>query len=312
MSNTGQSTPAAPPRLDTAQTLLFVPAARPDRFDKARASGAHAIIIDLEDAVAPEGKASARDAVGAWLTAGDWRDTADRTAVVVRINAADTDWFHPDVEALADAAARLSADSDGRTGHYASCPFGIMIPKCESEEPVHEIRQQFTQHGVAAPYTIGLLETPRGIVAAESLARARSVHRFAFGNYDLGLELDALVGAEETELLFARSRVVMAARAFGMPGPIDGPCADFSTEGATEASAARGRALGFAGKLAIHPRQLAAIDAEFGDSDEDVAWARRVVAAAEDAGGAAVNVDGAMVDAPVLKRAQRIVARSGR
>ena len=312
MADTARSDAAAPRSLDVAQTLLFVPATRPDRFAKALASGAHAVIIDLEDAVAPEDKATARDSVAAWLSEGEWTGAGSDTAVVVRINSADTEWFAPDVSALAAVASRLSTVAAERSGHYAQCPFGVMIPKCESEDPVHEIRQRFTQHGVAAPYFIGLLETPRGIVAAESLARAHSVHRFAFGNYDLGLELDAIVGPEETELLHARSRVVMAARAFGMPGPIDGPCADISTDGATEASAQRGRALGFAGKLAIHPRQLAAIDAEFGDSAEDVTWARRVVDAAEAAGGAAVNVDGAMVDAPVLKRAQRIVARAGR
>lgn len=287
--------------LDAAQALLFVPAARPDRFDKAWASGADAIIIDLEDAVAPRDKDTARSDVAGWLSERAWdEDGAAEAAVLVRINASDTQWFVDDVDTLAAVAARSNADR----------PFGIMIPKCESEEPVQEIRRRFSQHDASAPYCIGLLETPRGITAAESLAQDGTVDRFAFGNYDLGLELDVRVGSEETELLYARSRVVMAARAFGMPGPIDGPCADFSTAGATEASARRGRNLGFAGKLAIHPRQLAAIEAEFGDSADDVAWARRVIEAAGTADGAAVSVDGQMVDAPVLKRAQRIVARS--
>lgn len=326
--------------LDAAQTFLFVPAARPDRFDKAFGSGAHAIIIDLEDAVAPGDKETARDAVAAWLgehfgggtgigadSAGAGATTTGPAAasaggedaaaasgsggsgapVVVRVNQADSPWWAEDVATLAAAASALAG-----SGTPGGCPFALMQPKCEAPETLHAIERVFAEHGVAAPYLIGLLETPAGVLRCETLAEDGTVDRFAFGNYDLALELDARVSEDERELLYARSRVALTARAFGMPGAIDGPCADFSTPGATEASAKRGRDLGFAGKLAIHPKQLPMIESEFADSAADVDWAYSLVEAAAAADGAAVNVDGKMVDAPVLKRAQRIVERNPR
>ncbi|WP_349829055.1 HpcH/HpaI aldolase/citrate lyase family protein [Brevibacterium litoralis] len=308
--------------LDSARTLLFVPAARPDRFDKALTSGADAIVIDLEDAVAPADKDTARTAIVDWLRTRDRTTDTDTlardsdaeapAAVLVRTNQSDSPWFAQDVAALA-AVAKETAGTGGQGTSPAEddhAPFGVMLPKTAEDAPLVAIRSAFREAGAGTPYLVGLLETPVGIVRAEALAQGGLVDRLAFGNYDLALELDARVTAEEIELLHARSRVVLAARAFGMPGPIDGPCADFSTPGATESSATRGRDLGFAGKLAIHPRQVPVIEEKFADSAEDVDWARRVVEAAGDADGAAVSVDGKMVDAPVLKRAERILARA--
>lgn len=259
------------------RSYLFVPGDRPERFAKAAASGAHAVIVDLEDAVAPERKAQAREALAAWLHPDH--------PVVVRINAADTEWFAADC-ALA-----------GRPGVAA-----IMLPKAEKPEELAALR------AAGAPALLPLVETAAGYDNARALAAAAGVQRLVFGSIDFQLDLG--ITGEEEELLAFRSGLVLASRLAGVAAPVDGVSTAIDDAGQLAADTARSRRLGFGGKLCIHPKQVAVVNAAFRPSEADVRWATRVLEAAGQANGAAVAVDGKMVDRPVLLRAQAILAEA--
>lgn len=262
------------------RSYLFVPGDRPERFAKALASGADAVIVDLEDAVAPAAKAGARAAVAAWLDAGGG-------PIALRVNGAGTAWFEQD---LALAAKR---------GVLA-----VMLPKAERAEDLARVR-------AAAPDAalLPLVETAAGIERLRELAAAPGVQRLVFGAIDLALDLGV---ADEEALAPLRLQVVLASRLAGLSPPVDGVCTAIDDEARVLAEAQRARRLGFGAKLAIHPRQIAPIHAGFLPSAEEIAWAERVLAAAAAAQGAAVAVDGQMVDAPVLARARAVLQQAGR
>ncbi|MBA2960996.1 MULTISPECIES: HpcH/HpaI aldolase/citrate lyase family protein [Ramlibacter] len=264
---------ASPPR-----SYLFVPGDRPERFAKACASGAHAVIVDLEDAVAPEQKAAARAALAAWLHPDH--------PVLVRINAADTAWFRDDC-ALA-----------GRPGVA-----GVVLPKAERLEDIEALRAA----GAAA--VLPLIETAVGYDRARELAGAAGVHRLVFGSIDFQLDLG--ITGEDDALLAFRSGLVLASRLAGVAAPVDGVSTAIDDAAQLSADAARARRLGFGGKLCIHPRQLQAVHAAFSPSEADVRWAKRVLEAAGSAKGVAIAVDGKMVDRPVILRAQAILDEAG-
>lgn len=255
------------------RTLLFVPGDRPERFDKACASGADAVIVDLEDAVAPAAKARARDAIAHWLT--------PERHVWLRVNAVGTSWFDDD---LALARHRGIA--------------GVVLPKAERVDDLHRL------DGLAV---IALIESARGIVNAEAIAAAAGVQRLAFGSIDFQADLG--IPGEGDALLAFRSRLVLASRLANLPPPIDGVTVAIDDAARLSADTQRARELGFGGKLCIHPKQVPIVQNGFAPTAAEVAWAERVLAAAEAAGGAAVAVDGAMVDRPVLLRARAIVEK---
>lgn len=256
-------------------TPLFVPANRPERFAKAAGSGADAIIIDLEDAVAPAEKAAARAAFsGAALPAG--------IAVFLRINPGNTA-FHEDD--LAAARGKKLA--------------GVMLPKAESPAEIQRIA------AVAGLPIIALIETARGIAAARDIAQTKGLARLAFGSIDFCAD----IGAAHTRdaLLAARAEIVLAARLAGLDAPLDGVTTAIDDAALIEDDARYAASLGFGGKLCIHPRQIAAALRGFAPTGEDIAWAERILAA----GPGAAAVDGAMVDAPVQARARQILRRAG-
>ncbi len=261
------------------RSLLFVPGDRPERFDKALGSGADGVIIDLEDAVAPERKPFAREALAEALT-GDAR-------VLVRING-------PETEDIAADLAVCGAENIA----------GILLPKTESAEQIAEVRGQ----GVMAPI-FPIIETARGYRQAESIAEANGVARLVFGTLDFQLDLDIQSDAGDALLMY-RSGLVLASRLAGLPAPIDGVTTELDDVDRLQHDVERGRCLGFGGKLCIHPRQVEAVNEGFGVSAADVDWARRVMQAIEQSGRHAVALDGRMVDAPVIERARRILARS--
>ncbi|MEO8079899.1 MAG: CoA ester lyase [Caldimonas sp.] len=261
----------APPR-----SYLFVPADRPERFAKALASGADAVIVDLEDAVAPDAKERARVELAAWLDAG-------HGPVVLRVNAIGSAWFGADV----GVAARPGVSA-------------IMLPKAERARDVARVRG-------AAPHAalLPLIETAAGIEHVREVAAAPGVQRLAFGSIDLQLDLG--ITGDGDELLMFRSQIVLASRLAGLAAPIDGVCTAFDDSEALRADAARARRFGFGGKLCIHPRQVAEVNAAFAPTEAELAWARRVVEAAAQAAGGAVAVDGRMVDRPVLLQAEALL-----
>jgi len=270
------------PRLP--RSYLFVPADRPERIGKAIASGAHAVIVDFEDAVAPEHKDTARLALATQWTPLREQAAAASVPLLVRVNGADTPWHHDDLAWCRAAGAE-----------------GVVLPKAEPAG-VRAFRQ-------ALPHTacMPLLETAAGFDQLRELAALPGVARLLFGSIDLMLDLD--VADDGAPLDYYRSRIVAHSRAAGLPPPVDGVCTALGDAAALADDTARARAFGFGAKLLIHPAQVAGVHAGLAPSEEEAAWARRVVEAAGQAQGAAVAVDGKMVDRPVLERAKRVLAR---
>lgn len=250
---------------------LFVPGHRPDRFAKAAASGADAVIIDLEDAVPADAKEAARANIRADLDA----------PVIVRVNGPGTPWWDGDLAAV------------------ASLPLaGIMVPKAATGVP-----EALSGRGITVP-VLALIETARGLADARRLAATPPVGRLAFGSVDYCAELG--LAHERDPLLAARSEIVLASRLAGLPPPLDGVTTALGDDGAAGADARYARSLGFGGKLCIHPRQTGAVLVGFSPSAEDVAWAEKVLSS----GDGAVAVDGSMVDEPVRIRARAILSRA--
>ncbi|MFF0458589.1 HpcH/HpaI aldolase/citrate lyase family protein [Nocardia africana] len=260
-------------QLRHARSFLFVPGDRPERFDKALASGADIVVLDLEDAVAAKEKDQARINVATWLRRGH--------QAVVRINSAGTPWFEADVLAFSGLAEAL------------------MLPKAEAESDIERLPDDVA--------VIPLIETSIGVVAAAEVCRARGVVRAAFGSIDLATEL----GIEHTarvSLRHARSAIVLACAAAGLPGPVDGVTTAFEDPASLLDDLAEARGLGFTGKLCIHPRQISIVQERLAPSDAEIRWARAVVARSAD--GAATSLDGQMIDRPVLLRAQALLERA--
>jgi len=259
-----------------ARSLLFVPGDRPERFGKAMASGADAVIVDLEDAVAPASKAAARDALVDRL-AGD-------AGIVLRINGRDTPWFDDDLRAAAHPGVAA-----------------VMCPKTASADDIAAVRS----HGADKP-VLALVETAAGMAGVAAIAAAAGVARLVFGSIDFQLDLD--IEDDDDALRPYRAQLVLASRVAGLPAPIDGVTTAIGDAAALAHDARRARTSGFGGKLCIHPAQVSGVNAAFAPSPEQLDWARRVVAATRASEGAAVAVDGRMVDAPVFARASRLLA----
>ena len=286
MSNKAH-TPEARCALAQAQSFLFVPGDRPERWAKALASAADAVIIDLEDAVAPAAKDAARAALqAAW---GDLPSAA-RARLLVRINPEGTPWHAADVAALADWPG-LGA---------------VMLPKAEHAAQVAAVRV------VGGQTVLPLIESAQGLSDLDALARAPGVLRLGLGHIDLQLDLRMRCGPDEAELTPARWALVLASRLAGLPAPVDGVSTAVNDAAQLAVDCARSRRFGFGAKLCIHPAQLAAVHAGLAPTEAERDWAQRVLAAQAEAGGGAFQVDGKMVDAPVLAMARAWLAQPSR
>ena len=264
---------------DIARSYLYVPGNRPDRFDKARAAGADAVIVDLEDAVPPAEKDAARAAMASWLS--------PHTPVLVRINAAGSQWFERD----------LAACDAGGVG-------GVIVPK--AEDIGDDVIALCRKRGIAL---LPLIETGIGMSQVQAVARTPCVQRLMFGTIDFQFELG--IDGDGDELLAFRSMLVLASRLAGIQSPVDGPCTSWEDQALLLADSQRARKLGFGGKLCIHPKQIATVNAAFSPSEAQIAWARQVLDAAQRSGGAAVAVDGRMIDRPVILKAEQIMRQAG-
>jgi len=279
---------AADTPLALARTFLFVPADRPERHARALATGAGGVIVDLEDAVAPERKAAARMGLAASFAA---LPEADRKRLLVRINAGGTPWHDDDRAAVGELVAQ---------GLIA----GVVLPKAEQPADLRQLAQAVGPRGVLVP----LIESAAGLEAVNELAAAPQVLRLAFGNLDFQADLGLACDADEAELVPVRLALLLSSRRAGLPAPIDGVTPDWRNTQRLAADAARARVGGFGAKLCIHPDQVAPAHAALGPNAEELAWARRVIDAIRTAGGGVVSLDGRMVDAPVVRLAQRLLA----
>jgi citrate lyase subunit beta/citryl-CoA lyase len=267
------------------RTYLFVPGNRPERFAKALASGADAIVLDLEDAVAQESKSAARDAIAAWVAS---LSKAERAGIVVRINDAASEAFGEDLRLLRDA--RL--------------PW-VMLAKAETPEQVGALRETAPSVDVLA-----LIESARGIANAEALAACDGVTRLVFGTLDFALDLDLDIAEQSEGLAYAASRLALASRCAGLAPPVAGVTPQLDDEARLLADLAWARRLGLGAKLCIHPKQIDVVHAAFTPNSQELDWARRVLAADAASPGAA-RLDGRMIDRPVVLQAQRTLQRAG-
>lgn len=273
-------------------SYLFVPGNRPDRFGKALDSGADAVIIDLEDAVPADQKQSARDEVRNWLAA---RCPQGLTGVIderviVRINDISSPWFDADVDVLKMMPVT-----------------GIMLPKTESAEQVQQVTRAFNDAGHKRLSIIPIVESVLGVLNVYTIAAAPHVQRIAFGTHDYIADLD--LSGDERGLLMPATQIALASRAAGIGTPIAGVTTEISSAEKIIADLSFARALGFGAKLCIHPSQVKILHAALVPTVEELEWARRVTAAAS-TGSGAVQIDGRMVDRPIILKAHAILERA--
>lgn len=276
------------------RSLLFAPGNHPRKLEKVGSFGSDAIVLDLEDAVADAEKEAARGLVRAALPT-----YGGRTTVMVRVNGADTGRLEEDVEAV------VCADLD--------C---LMVPKVERSDTLPELDallgQLERERGLPEGQVrlLALIETARGLVRCEEIASAAPPRllTLCFGLGDFSVDIGVDLTPEATELLYSRSRVVVAATAAGLQPPLDGPYLDLRNADGLVADTLRSRALGFQGRVVVYPPQVEHVQRAYADlPPEEVERARRVVEVFErsEAGGSAsIQVDGRFVDYPIYHRAK--------
>lgn len=267
-----------------ARSVLFLPASNARAIAKARGLNCDIAVLDLEDAVAPEAKAEGRSAARAALFEGRFRPR-----VGVRVNGLDTPWGRDDLAALGDAAAL------------------IILPKIETAEAVREAARLAPKAALWA-----MIETPRSVLALDAIAGSGApLEALMVGVNDLAEGLGCGASADREPLKPWLAATVAAARAHGRLA-VDGVFNRFEDEAGLKAECAQGRLYGFDGKSLIHPRQIAAANAAFAPTADDVAHARAIVAAfaaPEAAGLGAIRLDGGMVERLHMAAAERLIAR---
>ena len=276
------------------RSLLFVPGDRPDRMEKALRAGADALILDLEDAVAPTAKPEARRAVAAFLEANP------TASLWVRINPIDGPEAEKDLHAILPAR-----------------PDGIVLPKAEGGASVTELAHRLTALGNATAMVLAIAtETPAAIFQLGSYGGVKRLAGLTWGAEDLPAAIGAATSREEDGSFtppyeLARSLCLFGAAAAGV-APIETVYPAFRDLDGLAAYAGRARRDGFTGMMAIHPDQVSVINAAFTPSDAEIAHARAVVAAFDaNPGAGALSLDGKMIDRPHLVQAQRTLAAAG-
>lgn len=274
------------------RSVLFSPGDQPDLMQKAPNSGADVVIYDLEDAVVPEQKPAAREAVNEVLTDEGFDPDCE---VCVRVNptgiAADDD-----LDVILAGDPRIDS---------------VMLPKTADVADVEALTALLAEHDADLP-VIALLESAAGVLHAESIAAADATDAVAFGAEDLAADLGATRTEEGTEVLYAREHVVLAASAGGVDA-IDTIHADFEDEAGLREQTEFAIDLGYDGKMAIHPAQVPVINETFTPDPEQVEWAEQVLTARAEAqreGRGVFRVQGEMIDAPLIAQAERIRDRA--
>ncbi len=268
------------------RSVLYMPGSNPRALEKARDLPADALIFDLEDAVAPEAKSTARAQVAAALAAGGYGPRE----CIVRINAPGTEWFEADLEMV------LQSGADA-----------VLLPKVTGPADIHRLAGPLTEAGIAL---WAMMETPLAVLNARDIAAtadAAPLSCLVMGTNDLARETGASLAEGRTAFRPWLATCVAAARAFGL-AIIDGVYNDFRDEKGLAAECRQGRLMGFDGKTLIHPAQIGPANAIFAPTREEVAWAERIVAAfalPENAGKGAISIDGRMVERLHLEIAER-------
>ncbi len=261
--------------MKAASTYLFVPANRPDRVDKAIATGTDQVIVDLEDAVGSSEKDSARQ---------NLTTLEPRRALCIRINDESTPFFDADLAAVS-ALSWVAA---------------VVVPKVSSATQVQLVLERL-RPGVAV---LALIETARGVRDADEIAQSGAA-ALLLGTADYAADLGA---SPSRELYgYARARLVVASAAAGLSAPIDGPTLDVGNPEQLRSDAEFSRSLGMGGKLCIHPSQISTVRSVFAPDDDQQVWAKAVLEGFEANGGNVFVLDGQMIDAPLVTRARRLL-----
>ena len=269
------------------RSLLFVPGDSAAKLEKAKGIAVDALIFDWDDAVLDAHKAKARETTTAALRSRE----AYPQPILIRVNPVASEAFAADCEAL------------------AACPAdAAMLPKCGSPVDIRALEQRLRP----AMGIFAVIETPLGVLQAPAIASCSARMRgLLFGAEDYSAETGIERSTDEAETLYARSATVTAARAYGLEA-FDSPAMDYRNMEALRASTRRGRRLGFSGRAAIHPNQIAIIEEAYTPSGEEAAKARATLERFRSAGAGAVGMDGRLVDEPILRQARRILARFDR
>jgi len=289
--------------IDVVRTALFVPGNRPERVDKAVQTKADMVVIDLEDAVPLAEKTQARATVNAKI-----KQHAGR-AVMVRVNSLDTSLTERDLaEVLAPGLA------------------AVMLPKVQRPEDVQRMHALLCEQETASGFPVGsvglvsLLESALAVenafgIASANMSHARP-HRMAFGAADFTVDMQVAMSTSGEELNYPRARIAVACRAAGIAAPLDSPfMVDLKDVGALRVDTLRAKCLGFGGRLCIHPNQVEICNQIYSPTEQEIALAVRVVAAyaeAEAVGKGAIQVDGKMIDYPLVAQYRRVLEIAGR
>ncbi|WP_169988617.1 CoA ester lyase [Microbispora sp. H10836] len=273
----------------TARSYLYVPGDSPEKLGKALGRGADALIVDLEDAVPAAGKDEARAAVR------DWLDTADPGPVEI--------WVRVNPGELREADVRAVAASPRVTG--------LVLAKVETADELGTLDALLTGIGAERLPVVPLLESAAAVLRAPRIAAAPRVARLQVGEADLRADTGITPGDDERELLWVRSQVVLASAAAGIDPPVAPVSTDFRDLDALRASTLGLARLGYVGRACIHPAQIAVINDVFTPADDEVGWARDLVARFEAEGsGVLVDSNGRMVDEAVVRQARRVLVRA--
>ena len=273
------------------RSVLYMPGSNPRALEKARSLPADGLILDLEDAVAPDAKAEARRLIGEAVAAGGY----GKREVLVRINPFDSDWGATDMAEL----AACGADA-------------ILLPKVESAAMVREAEARMEKHGAPAKTSVWcMIETPKGVLHVEEIAASSArVGGLVMGTSDLAKDLQASHTRDRLPMLPSLGLCLLAARAYGL-AILDGVHLALADDEGYEQSCKQGAELGFDGKTLIHPKQIEAANRAFAPSQEELEWSRRIIAAhaeAEKVGKGVVVVDGRLVENLHVANARRLVA----
>jgi len=273
------------------RSVLYMPGSNARALEKARTLKADALILDLEDAVAPDAKGAARAGIAAALAAGGYGGRE----LIVRVNAIDTPWGSDDLAMVARSPAHA-----------------ILLPKVELRAQVDDAEKRLEAAGAGGSLAIWcMMETPLGMLHAEEIASSSArVGCLVMGTSDLAKDLHAAHTRERLPMLTSLSLCLLAARAFGL-AILDGVHLDLADDEGFAASCRQGKELGFDGKTLIHPKTIAAANEIFAPSPAEVAWSRRIIAAhgeAAKAGKGVAVVDGKLIESLHVENARRLVA----
>jgi citrate lyase subunit beta / citryl-CoA lyase len=271
-------------QLSSARSFLFVPANRPERFLKAISSGADAVILDLEDSVPMASKSLARS-----VLLSNWSALCGKScSIVIRINSPETEWGQQDLVELKDLPG-LS---------------GLMVPKCESAATLKLVTT--IRPGIP---TLPIIESAAGYLALPEIAKAPLVNRLVVGHIDFLADTGMACSDDQRELDSLRFQVAMCSRIANLAPAVDGVTVSVDDEALIRADTERSLRFGFGAKLCIHPKQVPVVHATLAPTSSQIEWAQRVLTANTTSQGSAVQLDGKMVDLPVVLQAHRLLAR---